>query len=106
VSITVRNFSFLHHRLSVPFATIYFNPMNNCSNKYEIHLYSFSSSSLSPSSTKFNLVACDLDGEVILSDDRNEAGNRAGNVRGEGEIIKCNNRWMQFSTKFCSFALF
>lgn len=60
-------FCLLHSRLSVPFAaTIYFNPMNNCSNKYEIHLFSVSTFlarlriSSFFSGWKIQSIACDL----------------------------------------------
>lgn len=89
---------FLHHRLSVPFATIYFNPMNNCSNKYEIHLYSFSSSLESSSFffPRFELQIQshirDLDETKQLLDGLSKCGGKRNS-----RIIKCNNRWMQFS---------
>lgn len=89
-----------YRRLSVPFATVYFNPMNNCLSKYEIHLYSFSSLA-SPSSSKFNLIRGDLEKKKNLYPSRIEIVDCYLWMKKEKSkrIIKRNNRWMQFSSE-------
>lgn len=87
-----RSLFLLHSRLSVPFATIYFNPMSNCSNKYEIHLFSFVRMSLdSFFISKFNLVPITSE-KSYPSGSRKSLGKRNAGKLSNIIIVGCNFR--------------